>query len=417
MEAQLLELGKSVKGLQDLINNDVKAAGEKLKAFEAQLAKYGTEAEANAKALVKALADMDAYRKSQLLAKSLRPARPGSVSEACARHLGAVVITAGLRQGKCARQDLRDSLEGVAKDVLGEAEFKTALTSSNIPLPTQYSGELSELVDSFGTARRYGTVYPMGDGTVKLPRGKTYPAFGLLTIATAITEKSPEIEFVQLVASKWGGLIRIPSEINADSIVPLGQFLARYSAREMARLEDTVFWTADGSGTYDSLKGLNLMVSAANNNKLLTMGTGKTTVNDVTLTNLRELRGKCDNAALQGNAAYYLHPSLEAKLCAFNTESKVQVYVPNNSGGATLDGFPVRWINVLPALTNTTAGTIFGLFGDVSYEYLAIRSGMALETSALAGFETDEILVRALERFTIGNMATGAVAGIITAAA
>ena len=62
--------------------------------------------------------------------------------------------------------------------------------------------------------------------------------------------------FVTFTAFKSGGLVRIPSEIDADSIVPLGQFLARYIAREMARWEDTVGYLGDGSGTYGSVSGI-----------------------------------------------------------------------------------------------------------------------------------------------------------------
>ena len=71
----------------------------------------------------------------------------------------------------------------------------------------------------------------------------------------------------------------------------------------------------------------------------------------------------------------------------------------------------------MPAYSATAAaGQVFGLFGDVSYNYLGIRGGFRFDTSREAGFATDEVLVRALERMTVGKMATGAVAGVITAA-
>jgi HK97 family phage major capsid protein len=57
------------------------------------------------------------------------------------------------------------------------------------------------------------------------------------------------------------------------------------------------------------------------------------------------------------------------------------------------------------------------LFGDLSFQYLGVRGGIRFDTSSDAGIETDEILIRALERFTIGLMATGAVGGLETAAA
>ena len=49
----------------------------------------------------------------------------------------------------------------LAKDILG-VEIKTALSSTDIPLPTEYSGQVVELVSQFGAGRRYGTVYPLG---------------------------------------------------------------------------------------------------------------------------------------------------------------------------------------------------------------------------------------------------------------
>jgi len=56
------------------------------------------------------------------------------------------------------------------------------------------------------------------------------------------------------------------------------------------------------------------------------------------------------------------------------------------------------------------------LFGDLSFQYLGVLGGIRFDTSVDAAFATDEILIRALERFTIGLMAIGAVAGLETAA-
>src|SRR4029453_1806680 len=112
-----------------------------------------------------------------------------------------------------------------------------------------------------------------------------------------------------------GGLIRLPSELDADSIVALGQFIARYAAREMAKWEDTVLFIADGSGTYDSLKGVTKEV--VDQGKITTMATSKTKISDSTLANFRTLRTNVDSPALSVGA-YYIHPSMEQHLCTFN---------------------------------------------------------------------------------------------------
>ena len=49
---------------------------------------------------------------------------------------------------------------------------------------------------------------------------------------------------------------QLPREIDEQSVVPMGQFLARYGAVEFARVEDTWGFLADGTGTYESVKGV-----------------------------------------------------------------------------------------------------------------------------------------------------------------
>jgi HK97 family phage major capsid protein len=357
--------------------------------------------------------DLDAFRRRQAERPPAAPP-PGRVSEACARHLAAVVIAGALKSGRldALPHTPRESLASLCREVLG-AEYKAALTTSDIPLPTQFSGEIVELVAQYGAARRYGTVFPLGAGIVKLPRLKTDPVFGLIAMSASVPEKSPQIEWVTLSASKWGGLIRLPAEIEADSVVAIGQFLARYAARQLARLEDVVYFTADGSGTYDSLQGLTK--STITNGMVSQMASTKTRYSDSTLAHWRALRAVPD-AAVLGSAAYYCHPSFEQHLAGFNTSGD-RPYNANAARGATLDGFPVRWVDTLPPYsTAANAAKVFALFGDLSYQYLAVRGGVNIAASVDAAFSTDEILVRALERFTIGLMATGAVAGLQTAA-
>ena len=151
------------------------------------------------------------------------------------------------------------------------------------------------------------------------------------------------------------------------------------------------------------------------NSKVTQMASTKTHYSDATLANLRAVRAVVDAAALR-NGAYYMHPSFEQHLSGLNTAGDKPY---NSSGlmGATFDGFKINWIDVMPAYsTSANVSKVFVLFGDPSYQYLGIRGGIRFDTSREAGFATDEILVRAVERLTIGLMATGAVSGLETAA-
>lgn len=350
--------------------------------------------------------------------------KAGQVSDDCARHLGAIALAVGCKTGQINGR-AADMAASQVKEILG-AEIKSALTSSDIPLPTEYSGQVVELVGLYGMARKYGTVFPLGTGTVKLPKLTTDPTFGLIAGSATVTEKSPQVGFVTFTAEKFGGLVRIPTELEEDSIVPIGQFIARYAARNIARAEDYNFFasTGAGSGVNGSVEGLT--TSTITNSKVTQMASTKVKYSDMTLAHLRALRAVPDAPVIR-TGAYYFHPTFEQALAALNTSGD-KPYNPNaqlaNPDGAqpfingpTLDGYPVRWVDVLPAYsTSSNASKVFALFGDLSFQYLGVRGGVRFDTSMDAGFTTDEILIRALERFTIGLMATGAVAGLETAA-
>src|SRR5205823_8092633 len=117
--------------------------------------------------------------------------------------------------------------------------------------------------------------------TSRPARMGTRPAFGSIAMSAAFTEKSPTISFASLESHKIGGIVRLPREIDEQSVVAMGQFLARYGAVEFARTEDTWGFLADGSGTYDSVKGI--VQTARDNGKTVTLASAKTKPSDATL--------------------------------------------------------------------------------------------------------------------------------------
>jgi HK97 family phage major capsid protein len=364
--------------------------------------------------------ELDNFRRQQLSIKSGSRISPsGQVSEECARFLGGLVLAAGINQGKFSGRQL-EFAESEMKNILGVHQ-KAALTSTDIPLPTLYAGDIVELVYTYGFARKFGTVYPLGALTVKLPKLTTDPVFGLIAASGTVTEKSPQVGFVTFTSEKFGGLVRLPSEIEEDSVVAMGQFLARYCARNIAAIEDWQFFCSTGgaSGQNGTAKGLLISCNAANDNVQYICGgstsSGKTAISGAVLGDYRSLRAQVSGAVL-GNAKYYMHPTFEQALVAFNTSATVTPYIRGTKDTpATLDGFPIIWEPSMPVYTSTPSATTgYVLFGDVSYEYLGVRSGVRFDTSREAAFTTDEILVRCLERLTVGKMATAAIAVLVT---
>jgi predicted phage gp36 major capsid-like protein len=254
-------------------------------------------------------------------------------------------------------------------------------------------------------------MYPLGTASVKLPRLKTgEPTFGFISMSGSVTEKVPQTEFVTFTPGKCGGIVRIPSEIDADSIVAIGQFVARYVAREMAKLEDTCLFLGDGTATYNSINGVG--AQATTDSTKLQLTAGNSSSDKITLANARTLRTLPTGAVLN-TGKYYAHPSFDALFVSYNTSATVVPYQRKADGSATLDGFPVVWTPVMPVYStsaNLSAYQIY--FGDLSYWYFGERLSLSLETSRDVYFATDEIGMRALERIDIhamGQLCSGAI--------
>jgi HK97 family phage major capsid protein len=358
------------------------------------------------------------------------------VSDGCAKFLVAQHILDCAKLGEKALHALQPSVKNhdhlvtLACEIAG-VEFKTALSATEIPLPTNFMSEVRQLIFAYGAARQYATIYPLGGGTTKLPRLKAgEDDFGYLGAGRtggagqAVPEKRAAVELVTFDPSKAGGLIRIPSEIEEDTFIQLGQFLATYIARQFAKLEDNTLFNADGSGTYGNQTGI-IKYCQTNNAYLLSLAAGKVKPSDMALDDLRNLRSKVSAAVLSGmavggqpEAAYYMHPTWEPVLTSFNKYPNIVVF-KNEGGKPTFDGWPVRWVGVTqPYGTAAAPSKQLAVFGDLrSGWFMGERGRPRIEISREVFFATDELAMRALESIDIENVIIDAIASLQTPAA
>jgi HK97 family phage major capsid protein len=357
------------------------------------------------------------------------------VTDDCATALTSVFVLETDRLGDGALSNLvkdasaREGVLNKAKTFLG-LEQKTAMTTTQIPVPTIYVPQIIELVFAYGQARQFATVFPLGAGTVKLPMlAAGEDNFGYLGAGTAgmsqsVPERRVTANLVTFTANKAGGMIRIPTELEEDTFVPLGQFLARYIARQLALLEDKSMFMADGTSTYASIVGIQKYCQT-NTAYLTVLGSTKTHPSDAVIADFRSIRPLV-NAAVLANmniggksaAAYFMHPSMDALLVTFNTINNPLIYQHLPDGSASLDGYPIHWIGVSQAFSSAAApSTPLAFFGDLSYWYLGERGAPRVEVSKEVFFATDELAMRALERIDVEAMAVDAMSTLQTAAA
>src|SRR5205807_812650 len=245
-----------------------------------------------------------------------------------------------------------------------------------------------------GVVHRQMHPYPIGMGTARPARMGTRPAFGSIAMSVLFSEKSPAITFASLESHKIGGVVRLPREIDEQSIVAMGQFLARYGAVEFARAEDTWGFLADGTGTYDSVKGI--VQVARENSGTVVLASTKTKPSDATLADFRSLRRKVNKAALNGRlSAYYLDSTWETQLPTFKSTAEPLVYQRLPDGTAILDGYPIVWTDVLtPYGTSAAADQPLAVFGALSFWWLGEHGSPRIDTSEHVWFANDQLAVR-----------------------
>lgn len=347
------------------------------------------------------------------------PRKANSVSEECARQLASQFIVhcerSGTLEALASRPAQRDALTTFARDVLG-ISTRAALTTGDVPLPVQYGSELRELISEFGVSRRKMMPYPIGLGTARPARMGTRPAFGSIAMSAAFTEKSPQLTFASLESHKIGGIVRLPREIDEQSIVAMGQFLARYGAIEFARAEDTWGFLADGGGTYETVKGI--VQIARDNARTVVLAATKTHASDATLADFRNLRTKVNKAALNGRlSAYYMDSTWETQLPNFKTSADPNVYQRLPDGTAVLDGYPIVWTDVLtPFGTSAAADQPLAVFGALSFWWMGEHGNPRIDTSEHVWFVNDQLAVRFIEEIDFDYAASDATAALITAA-
>jgi len=352
-------------------------------------------------------------------ASTSHPRARGFVSDECAQFIAATLIAHCDKSGKldalCSLPSQRDALASFARDTLG-LTTRAALTSNDIPLPNQYGSEIRQLISDFGVVRRQMSPYPIGIGTARPARMGATPAFGSIAMSVGFSEKSPSFSFASLESHKIGGIVRLPREIDEQSIVAMGQFLARYGAVEFARAEDTWGFLADGTRTYESVKGI--VQIARDKSRALSLPDGKTKPSDATLDDFRNLRTQVNKAALSGRlSAYYLDTTWETHLPSFRSAGEPNVYQRLPDGSAVLDGYPIVWTDVLePYGTAASANKPIAVFGALSFWWMGEHGSPRIDTSEHAWFANDQLAVRFIEEIDFDYAAEDATATLLTAA-
>jgi HK97 family phage major capsid protein len=209
-----------------------------------------------------------------------------------------------------------------------------------------------------------------------------------------------------------------------DSEIDLTAFIAERVAEGMAEKEDDAFFNGDGTATYASFTGL---LNVAGVNEVTMSGA---TFASMDADDLIDMVDATPAGALR-NAKFYMHRSIMSIVRKLKDSQGQYIYQrPSEGGPATIWGYPVVLVEVMPTSADTDDDTSFVLFGDLKKAaVMGVKGGVRAEmfTSGIVRnvannadinlITSDRKAVRFIERVGYTSTLENAATKLTTAAA
>jgi len=297
----------------------------------------------------------------------------------------------------------------------------TMTTSENVTggflVPDALESTIIELREQYGVARRECQQVTMGDAKMIMPRLAGEATAYYVGEGNTITASDLTVNTVQLDAKKLAAVVAVSSELNEDSVISIGEMVARSVAQSFAIKEDEALFLGDGTSTYGGIVGLASALGAGT----LVTATSLTTFSALTIGNFesvvgaRKLFGTVPPKWYVSQAGWAASMQRLANVSGGATSTEIQ-----NGVMRSFLGYEVVVSQVLESrLTGTSAGRA-AYFGNLADSVIfGSRRGITLAVDNSLGFLTDTINIRATQRFDIvvhdrgTASASGGVVGLV----
>ena len=293
-------------------------------------------------------------------------------------------------------------------------------------VPEEMNQAIIDLREEYGIFRQECDVVPMGSDTITVPRRIGGVTAAFVGESGTIAASDPTWDQVRLVAKKLAVLTRMSSEVSADAVINLADWIAKEIAYAFALMEDTVGFAGQGTAAHGGILGV---ATAFNNNNNLIGAVDNVTTNAAAAGSLFSDIDNIGLTTLMGTLPQYAHKNAKwycSQTCADQALGRLQATAGGNtiqslSGSFTPSylGYPIVITQALPTLSTTANNNeTLMLFGDLRLAAsLGDRRGVSLKVSEDRYLELDQIAIRGIERFDINvhDVGTTGAAGPIVA--
>ncbi len=292
----------------------------------------------------------------------------------------------------------------------GGLDIRAAMSTFSNPdggflVEDEFARTMIDLREEYGVFRQNARVWPMGSDTLIIPRRTGGVTWGPIGEGVTITDTNPTGDTVMLVAKKVGGLVKLSSEINEDSVIDLADWIAREMAWGNAQFEDNAAFIGDGTSTYHGIRGLtNLLTTASGLAGAVAAASGHDTFAEIDASDIAKVMGTLP-AFARMNAKFYA-----SQMAAEMIFGRLQATAGGNTigtlsgerAGRSYLGHEIVISQVLPTSTGTINGTAMFFFGDMSKSSaLGDRRQVRIFASDHRYLEMDQVGIRGTARLDI----------------
>lgn len=281
-----------------------------------------------------------------------------------------------------------------------------AATTGDYLVPEEMERAVVRHVDEYGVFRRNARNITMASDTYNFARRTAgVTAYYVQEVPSSITESSPTVGLATLVAKVLAVRTLVSIDINDDSMIDLGNWIATEIGTAIANAEDEAGFNGNGSSTYGGIQGLKTILgTSAYSASKYTAITGNTAFSTLDAEDFEAMVGKLPMWALNG-AKWYI-----SQAGFWNSMARLQVAAGGNTTadfgrGPTLQfmGFPVEISQVMNSTTGaqtSTDGLVY--FGNLGMgATMGTRRGITTQVLRELYAGTRQIGLIAFQRYDI----------------
>lgn len=262
----------------------------------------------------------------------------------------------------------------------------------------QIAAEISIMVESVGIAAQIARHIPLGPGGFSQNRRLGGAVAYWKAAGAEGTESTPSFGRMEMKAETLICLVDVDIELDEDSMVNLGNYLASEFAYAIAYKEDLAAFVGDGSNTYGGITG----ILNSDRVTILDMGSGDTAFSNLSYDDTIDMESNVWEGALV-NAQYLMHRSIKGHVKKLKDTANMPIWQKTSGREPDdLNGYPLQTAGLMRANSASAVSTTFAAFGDFSSGlYYGSRGGLRIDYSDQVSFKNYQRVWRAIKRVDI----------------